>query len=152
MPSNLAEIDPPQPSTEPALAPLKLNWLERRAFHFDGAEDDPAMARGDTLVEVTARALAGTDREEVRLRMTAKALAVSRAKLLAFEMHLDQCYGRGKDAEIRRALKMVEAARRYFLALLAEHRHACEGGRRAPVKITVGQAGAVNVMAVGGER
>lgn len=84
--------------------------------------------------------------------MTAKALSAARARLLVLETHLDVRYAAGDDRGIKQSLKVVEAARRHFVAMLAEHRHACGSGCRTPVKVTVGQAGAVNVVAVAGSR
>jgi hypothetical protein len=151
MPSELVEIEPLPPST-PELPPLSLSWLERKALHLGAAADDPQLADLDELVLQSARALAGPQRAEVRLRMTAKALAAARAKLLVVEALLDARLAAGDAKGVRELSRVVDGARRYFVALLAEHRHACEGGRRTPVRISVGQTDAVNVMAVAGGR
>lgn len=144
-PSELAEINRPLTA-----APLAFDWLERKALRLGLPADSPALADFDQLALQTAQALVGADRAHSRLELTAKALAAARARLLVLETHLDQRYAAGNERGIRQSLKMVEAARRHFVALLAEHRHACEEGRRTPVKVSVGQANAVNVMAVAG--
>lgn len=151
MPTELADFDPQQwPPTSPSLPPLTLSWLDRRALHFGFSADEPQLVALDQAVLQTARALAGTERAEARLAMTAKALDVARAKLLILEALLDEPITAADEKGVRRLSRVVEGARRHFVALLAEHRHACD--RRQPVKITVGQADAVNVMAVGAGR
>ena len=143
VPSKVAEID-----RLPAVPPLAFDWLERKALRLGQPDDSPGLADFDQLALQTAQALVAGDRVQVRLELVAKALAAARARLLVLETHLDQRYAAGNERGIRQSLQMVEAARRHFVALLAEHRHACEDGRRMPVKVTVGQVGAVNVMAV----
>lgn len=153
MPSELADFDPqPSPPTSPSLPPLTLTWLDRKALHIGFSADEPQLAALDQAVLQTARALAGPERAEARLAMTAKALAMARAKLLILESLLDARITAADDKGVQRLSRVVEGARRHFEALLAEHRHACEGGRRTPVRVTVGQADAVNVMAVVGGR
>nr|MBK7070636.1 hypothetical protein [Deltaproteobacteria bacterium] len=131
---------------------MSLSWLERQTLHIGLPPDDPHLADLDRLVLQTAQALVGPERAEVRLRMTAKALAMARAKLLVVEALLDARLAANDDRGVRQLARVVDGARRHFVALLAEHRHACEGGRRTPVKVTVGQVDAVNIMAVAGGR
>lgn len=145
-PSELAEIDRPHDPD-----PLAFDWLERKALRFGLPADSPELAAFDELALQTAQALVGGDRVQVRVGLIAKALATARARLLVLETHLDQRYAAGNERGIRQSLRMVEAARRHFVALLAEHRHACEEGRRTPVKVSVARADAVNVMAVTAE-
>lgn len=153
MPSTLADFDPPRvapPRSSPP--PLALTWLDRRALHIGFSADEPQLAALDQVVLQKARSLAGPDRAQVRLDMTAKALAAARAKLLIVEAMLDERITAADDKGVRRLSRVVEGARRHFTALLAEHRHACEGGRRTPVRVSIGQPDAVNVMAVSGAR
>lgn len=153
MPAELADFDPqPSPPTSPSRPPLTLNWLDRRALHIGFSADEPQLADLDRLVLQSAQALIGPERAEVRLRMTAKALAMARAKLLVVEALLDARLAASDDKGVRQLAKVVDGARRHFVALLAEHRHACEGGRQMPVRVSIGQAEAVNVMAVAGGR
>lgn len=150
MPSEL-QREAPQPLPDsPPPSSIEFDWLERKALRLGLPADNAAYADFDQLALQTAQALISADRVHARLELTAKALAAARARLLVLETHLDQRYAAGNERGIRQSLKMVEAARRHFVALLAEHRHACEGGRRTPVKVSVGQANAVNVMAVSG--
>lgn len=148
MPSNLQENRPLDQPTPPSAPPLTLTWLDRRALHIGFSAEEPQLAALDQLVLQTAQALAGPYRAEARLAMTAKALASARAKLLIVESLLDARITAADDRGVRRLSRVVDGARRHFVALLAKHRHACEGGRRTPVRISVGQADAVNVMAV----
>lgn len=152
MPSEHAEIDRSQrPLPPPPLPPMILSWLERKALRMGLPVDDQAVAPFDALVLNTAQALVGPEREEVRLRMTAKALAATRARLLVLEALLDARLAAGDAAGVRESSRLVEGVRRHLVALLAEHR-ACDAGRRTPVKVMVGQADAVNIMAVASGR
>lgn len=150
MPSELQREAPQLLLDSPLPSSIEFDWLERKALRLGLPADNPAYADFDQLALQTAQALVGADRVHARLELTAKALAAARARLLVLETHLDQRYAAGNERGIRQSLKMVEAARRHFVALLAEHRHTCEEGRRTPVRVSVGQANAVNVMAVAG--
>lgn len=146
-PSDLAEIDRSRAS-EPPSQPIAFDRLERMALRLGSSVDDPALADFDAHALVTAQRLAGEDRAQARFELLSKALAAARTRLLVLEAHLDQRYVAGNERAFRQSLRMVEAARRHFVALLAEHRHACQEGRRTPVKISVTNADAVNVMAI----
>lgn len=150
MPAELHR-DPPQPAPEPPSLPtLRLSALDLQTLHGGLVADAEQLAELDRLVINTARLLAGPDRAEARVLMLAKAISITRVKCLSLESLLDARLAARDEQGVLLVSKVLEGLRRQLVALLAEHRLACEGGRRTPVRVSVGQVGAVNVMAVTG--
>jgi hypothetical protein len=150
MPSEL-DRDPPQSAPDsPLLPPLKLSALDLQTLHGGLVADADQLAELDRLVLNTARLLAGPDRAETRVLMLAKAISITRAKCVLLESLLDARLAARDERDVLLVSKVLDGLRRHLVALLAEHRLAGEGGRRTPVKVSVGHVGAVNVMAVAG--
>lgn len=148
MPSNLAENHRPSSALE--LPPIKLTVLDLQTLHGGLVADADQRAELDRIVLNTARMLAGPDRVETRVLMLAKAIAITRAKCVLLESLLDARLAARDERDVLLVSKVLDGLRRHLIALVAEHRLACEGGRRTPVRVSVGQVGAVNVMAVAG--
>lgn len=151
MTSSELQRDPPQaPPDPPLLPPMRLTALDLQTLHGGLVADADQLAELDRLVLNTARMLAGPDRVETRVLMLAKAIAISRAKCVLLESLLDARLAARDERDVLLVSKVLDGLRRHLVALVAEHRLACEGGRRTPVRVSVGQVGAVNVMAVAG--
>lgn len=148
MSSNLAENR--RTSSAAELPPLKLTALDLQTLHAGLVADADQLAELDRLVLNTAHYLAGPERTETRVRMLAKAIAIGRAKCVLLESLLDARLAAREERDVLLVSKVLDGARRHLVALLAEHRLACDGGRRTPVRVSVGQVGAVNVIAVAG--
>lgn len=133
------------------MPPLRLSILDIQTLHSGLIADHDQLADLDRIVLNTARMLAGSDRAMARMLMLSKALSIARAKCVLLESRLDARLLVRDEQGVRLILRVLEGARQHYLALLAEHRRACENGQRTPVKVTVGQADAVNVMAVATE-
>lgn len=143
--------EPPQPPPDPPTLPaLKLTALDLQTLHGGLVADADQLAELDRLVLNTARMLAGPDRAETRVLMLAKAISITRAKCVLLESLLDARLAARDERDVLLISKVLDGLRRHLVALVAEHRLACEGGRRTPVRVSVGQVGAVNVMAVAG--
>ncbi|MEI8257375.1 MAG: hypothetical protein WCJ30_17000 [Deltaproteobacteria bacterium] len=90
----------------------------------------------------------GEDRDDARLRMVSRLIAVYRTKVLLLEVRRDDALAVRDFATVIVLERLIDGTARRLSRLLAEHRQTCAG--RRPVNVTavsVQQTGTVNVIA-----
>ncbi len=134
-------------SAEPDAAPrLALSWVDRlgaTAYLAPDAEMHAAFVEHTTGL---ARALYEPGREEARMRMLAKALATARTQVSVLESLLGGLLTKGDFEGAKMITRALDGATRRMMALLAEHRLACNADRRN-VTVAVAHADHINVVA-----
>jgi hypothetical protein len=93
-----------------------------------------------------ARSLTGADRNEARLRLLARTIAITAAQQRTLEMMLGTALAKRDERGVDMLNKTLTATSRRLVTLLAEHRLACTLPQRTPV-VAVGQAEQVIVRA-----
>lgn len=142
--SEPAEVVLSQASASPPR--LALSWVDRLgAKAFLAPEEDLAGAVLEHTTEL-ARALYETGREEARMRLLAKSLATARTQVSILEKLLGDLLVQ-RDAEgVKMISRALDGATRRMVALLAEHRQACNSDRRN-VTVAVAHVNHINVLA-----
>jgi len=123
---------------------LGLSWLDELAT--------TAFVSGETsqlvsLVRDSAEALAGPDRNEARMRLLARSIAVTRAHESALEQLLGERLAARDERGTNLVNKVLTATTRRLAALLAEHRMACAVEPHRTM-VAVGHADRVTVKTV----
>ena len=123
---------------------VRLSAIDKLAL--DGLVDERDAPTLIAWTEASAAALSGPDREDARLRLISRAVAIERARLLVLEALLDQKLTEQRRSwlAIREIRCLVADATRSLCALLREHAAACHV-RRHDVMVAVAHVDAINV-------
>jgi len=126
---------------------IGLSFLDQQAFLGLPTGTDEVLAQLVTVVNDNASGLCDPDdRNNARLRVLSRSIAITRAKVLLYETQIDACVSK-RDAEAVELIgKVLGAANKRLLALIAAHRIECSD-IQGPVTIAVGQVQQVNVVA-----
>lgn len=127
---------PPPPLRRPTLTPADSLGL------FGGTDSPFIRDQAESL----ATALAGLDRNGVRLRLVGKLASVERQNLAFAQRMLSEALRRRDRAGVDLAEKVVRGIHARLLSLLREHRQSCEREQRPAVYVAVGQADRVTVQ------
>jgi hypothetical protein len=127
---------------DPQPTPIRFNGIEMLALErlVSGSAED-AIEHARSL----AAALAGPDRDEVRLRLLSKSLAHERTLQCLLERVLSDRTARGDREGIRTANEALRGATDRLVRLLAAHRLESTAGQRPLVFVAPGNAVQVNV-------
>lgn len=136
-----ADVDAPLAREPVTDLRVKLSPLDKLAL--DALIDPRDVPAVTAMVEDSSTALSGSNRNEARIRLVARALASQRARMLILEGLLDERLAAGKMAAVAAIDKLLLSTTRRVAILLAEHRAACSAGHRATV--VVGHADSISV-------
>ncbi len=127
---------------------LGLSSLDLLALDsFVNATPGAAVALRNQITEWANALYDRDDRDDARMRMLARAIALTRAKCLILESKRDECLKRRDAEDVTLLQRVLLGETRQLALLMAEHRLACTAGRRAAVNVAIGQVGAVNIAA-----
>jgi hypothetical protein len=155
-PSTATEVSaPPEPPQDPSAGPppeapaaprLRLCWLDKSALKHLPCGSSEDLTKLYALVDARMVALC-REPELARLSLLSKLIAILTAKVEILESASDRLVSTGNLMAVREFQRMLDAAHRRLVALIAEHRLATQGGRRAVTVAVVAQAAQVNVRA-----
>lgn len=139
----IAETDVTPPPAREQIADRRVRLTAIDKLALDALVDPRDVPALTAIVEASATALAGPDRNEARLRLVSRAVASQRARMLVLEGLLDEHLAAGKMSTVAEIDKLLLSTTKRLSLLLAEHRAACSAGHRATV--VVGHADSISV-------
>lgn len=147
VPSGQAEETPGAPPTAPPVPPrMRSSWLDRSALKNlqSGSAED--LAKLFAIVDARMASLSD-EPETARLNLLSKLIAITSTKVELLESTSDRLVSAGNFPLVREVQRVLDATHRHLAALLAEHRLATQGNRRAVTVAVVSQNTQVNVQA-----
>jgi hypothetical protein len=142
-----AEPPPVEARAAPRSPPIGLTWFDELAFKGLVTADEEVLGKLVAAVHTNASGLCDpNDRDAARLRVLARSIAITRAKVLLYEAQIDRSLAK-RDAEaVALVGKVLNGANKRLVALLAAHKNECSG-QHGPVTIEVGQVQQMSVVA-----
>lgn len=122
-----------------------LDLTAATAYVAMDASDEQELQR---LTHGSAMSMAvGThwERNEARIRLTARAIATNRTQAQTLEVALAQCVANGDERRALLISRILDGVTRRLANWLEEHRMSCGAGQR-PVSVAIGAAAAVTIV------